>query len=115
MAVCQQRLNAPVVRAKPASDGGWTLELGDGATERFDGVVLACRAFQAADLISELDGDPARIAVTGPVRLIGPEVVSLSGGIAGFWLESTGGEGAASVEVTSARFAPIRVAIDVRG
>ena len=53
--------------------------------------------------------------VAEPRNWIAQEVVSLSGGIAGFWLESTGGEGAASVEVTSARFAPVKVALDVRG
>ena len=80
-----------------------------------DAVRVIVRALDQAGNPLAFLADPARIAVTGPVRLIGPEVVSLSGGIAGFWLESTGGEGAASVEVTSARFAPVRVAIDVRG
>ena len=59
--------------------------------------------------------DPVRIAVSGPVRLIGPGMVSMTGGIAGFWLETTGAEGAASVEVASLRFDPVSVAFEVAG
>ena len=59
--------------------------------------------------------DPLCIAVSGPVRLIGPETVSMSGGIAGFWLETTGAEGAASVEVCTTRFDTVSVAFDVTG
>ena len=80
-----------------------------------DAVRVIVRALDQAGNPLAFMADPVRIAVTGPVRLIGPEVVSLSGGVAGFWLESTGGEGVASVEVTSARFAPVKVALDVRG
>jgi len=50
--------NTPVVRAKPVG-GGWRLELSDGTAERFDAVVLACRAFQAAEILNGMDGELA--------------------------------------------------------
>ena len=52
-----------------------------------DAVRVIVRALDQAGNPLAFMADPVRIAVSGPVRLIGPEVVSLSGGIAGFWVE----------------------------
>jgi beta-galactosidase len=49
--------------------------------------------------------DAVTVAVNGPARVIGPDVLTFQGGTTGFWLESTGLPGAVTVEVSSPRFA----------
>ncbi len=56
--------------------------------------------------------DPVTVRVTGPARLIGPEVLTLTGGTTGFWLESVGASGTVTIEVSSPRFAPVRLALE---
>ena len=50
--------------------------------------------------------DPVCIRVAGPSNLIGPDTLVFDGGVAGFWIESTGSEGTVDVEVSSPRFEP---------
>jgi beta-galactosidase len=80
-----------------------------------DAVRVIVRALDQAGNVLPFFADPLRITVAGPARVIGPELVSFSGGIAGFWIETAGAEGAVSVEVRSARFDPVSVRFDVRG
>ena len=47
--------------------------------------------------------EPVEIDVTGPARRLGPSLVPLRGGSTGFWLESTGGNGAIEITVKSPR------------
>jgi beta-galactosidase len=55
--------------------------------------------------------EPVRITVTGPARLIGPDMVVLAGGAAGFWLRATGMAGEITVTLTSSRFPETRISI----
>lgn len=55
--------------------------------------------------------EPVRITVTGPARLIGPDMVVLAGGAAGFWLRATGVAGEITVTLTSPRFPETRISI----
>lgn len=48
--------------------------------------------------------ETVQIVVDGPVSLIGPHHVTLSGGSAGFWLRANGQTGEAQVTVSSPRF-----------
>lgn len=48
--------------------------------------------------------DPLRLEVAGPGRLLGPELVSLSGGAVAFWIASTCGPGAVQARVSTPRF-----------
>lgn len=59
------RQNTPVARIDPANDGGWTLAVADGKTERFDAVLCCVRAPQAAALVSGFDA-----ALAEPLRKI---------------------------------------------
>src|SRR5262245_15195210 len=51
------------------------------------------------------------ITVDGAARVIGRNVVTLTGGSTGFWLESTGAAGAISLSVSSPRFAAATVTL----
>ena len=76
-----------------------------------DAVRIIVRALdQAGSLLPFLD-EPVTINVTGPAKVLGPAVVVLTGGTIGFWLESTGGKGAVTVDISSPRFAPQTLAL----
>jgi beta-galactosidase len=48
--------------------------------------------------------DPVTLGVEGPARILGPDVTTLRGGTAGFWIETTGGKGSIVVHADSRRF-----------
>ena len=69
-----------------------------------DAVRIIVRALdQAGSLLPFLD-DAVTIRTDGPAKLLGPGVVTLTGGTIGFWLESVGAKGEIKVEVSSPRF-----------
>ncbi len=55
--------------------------------------------------------DNVTLRVDGPAKVVGPLSVPLQGGTAGFWLEATGLRGDITVEVTSSRFAPVKLRV----
>lgn len=58
--------------------------------------------------------DAFTIDTEGPVELIGPRVVALVGGSVGFWVKTTGGDGAARIHVISERFGTVTREVTVR-
>jgi beta-galactosidase len=58
--------------------------------------------------------DALRVSTEGPVKLIGPETISLIGGSIGFWIRSMGKSGNAIVKVHSERFETEQLNITVR-
>ena len=85
-----------------------TLEVeADGLTlkaDQKDSVRVIVRALDQAGSILPFLDEPVMIQVSGPAKLLGPSIVTLTGGTAGFWLESTGGKGDVKVDVSSPRF-----------
>jgi beta-galactosidase len=73
------------------------------ATPR-DSTRIIVRALDQAGQILPFLADPVSIRVEGAARLIGPEVLTLQGGTSGFWVESTGAQGAIDIEISSLRF-----------
>ncbi len=57
--------------------------------------------------------EPIAVEVSGPVRLIGPALISLTAGSAAFWVASKGLPGQAQVAVRSGRFGAAVAAISV--
>ncbi|WFE76921.1 glycoside hydrolase family 2 TIM barrel-domain containing protein (plasmid) [Roseinatronobacter sp. S2] len=55
--------------------------------------------------------ETVQIRASGPVRLIGPDHVTLCGGMAGFWLRTTGQTGDARIVVSSPRFGSAELTI----
>jgi beta-galactosidase len=58
--------------------------------------------------------EPVEIAVEGAAALVGPGRVSLRGGHTGFWLRADDTSGPVSVRVSSPRFAPVSLELEVR-
>ncbi|MGB8816913.1 MAG: glycoside hydrolase family 2 TIM barrel-domain containing protein [Rhizobiaceae bacterium] len=73
-----------------------------------DAVRVIVRALDQAGSILPFLDEPVTIQVQGPAKLLGPNVVTLTGGTTGFWLESTGGKGDVTVDVLSPRFSAQR-------
>ena len=55
--------------------------------------------------------EPIEIEVSGAGRLVGPRLVPLRGGSAGFWIELTGAAGSISVAVSSPRLGTTAIAL----
>ncbi len=51
--------------------------------------------------------DPISIETEGPIELIGPKTLALTGGSTGFWIKTISKEGEAKLTITSPRFEPI--------
>ncbi|WP_237153424.1 glycoside hydrolase family 2 protein [Oryzibacter oryziterrae] len=67
---------------------------------------------QKGNILPFLD-DTVSFSVTGPIKVIGPSSQVLKGGSVGLWVETTGGAGAATLTVTSPRFAATTVSLTV--
>ena len=57
--------------------------------------------------------EPVRLSVTGPIALIGPDVISLKGGMGGTYVKSLGQAGEASLTVTAQGIEPITLEFQV--
>ena len=72
-----------------------------------DAVRVIVRALDQAGALLPFLADPVEVSVEGPARLIGPDLLTLAGGTAGFWLETVGAAGAVRLDVRSRRFPPV--------
>lgn len=83
------------------------------SSEPGDSTRVIVRALdQAGTLLPFLD-DPVTIEARGPVAVVGPAVITLRGGTTGFWLKSTGEKGLVTVTVSSPRFAPVMMTVQM--
>ena len=58
--------------------------------------------------------DAVKLSVRGPVELIGPEVVSLQGGMTGAYVKTTGEKGSAVLRIESGYGEPVEVRFEVK-
>ena len=58
--------------------------------------------------------EPIKASVRGPVEIIGPELISLKGGMGGLYLKTTGQSGEATVTLTSASLGEVTLSLEVR-
>ena len=57
--------------------------------------------------------EPLKISVEGPIEIIGGDMVSLKGGMAGIYVRSTGIAGSASVTVSNPQLGTITISFAV--
>ena len=67
---------------------------------------------EAGEVLSEYC-EPVEITVDGPVRLIGPGIVTLRGGMAGTYIRSIGKEGEATINISCGDLMPVSLSINV--
>jgi beta-galactosidase len=69
------------------------------------------RALDQAGNILPFFAESIEITVTGKARLLGPAAVPLRGGVAGFWVETIGGSGTATIRVKCPRMKDVRLTL----
>lgn len=79
--------------------------------EAKDSTRIVARALDQAGNILPFFAESIEIAVTGKARLLGPTTVPLCGGVAGFWVETIGGSGAAAIRVKCPRLKDVRLTL----
>jgi beta-galactosidase len=57
--------------------------------------------------------EPLRINTKGPIKVIGPDMTSLRGGSAGFYIKSTGEKGTATVVISTPQLKDIKLEFEV--
>lgn len=82
--------------------------------ETYDVVRCALSLCSESGVLAWMSHAPVRIETSGPVRLIGPDVISLEGGMGGCYLRTIGMSGIATVSVSSphAEGATCTIAVD---
>ena len=86
--------------------------LTDGPT--WDCAAIQLRAVDQNGNVLPYCGDAVRIETTGPVQIIGPDVVSLRGGMAGTYLATIGQAGIATVKCTLPGAEPVVLPLEIR-
>ena len=79
-----------------------------------DATRLIVRALDQLGNVLPVFDDPLQICVTGPARLLGPDLIAFKAGIAGFWVETAGGTGEIGIEVSSRRLGSRCLTVQVR-
>ena len=74
-----------------------------------DATRVIVRALDQAGRLLPFIDDVVRVDVRGAARLLGPDLVLFKGGVAGFWVETTGAVGDIDVRVTTQRFGERRL------
>ena len=58
--------------------------------------------------------EPIKIEVSGPVEIVGPDVVSLRGGMSGTYIKTTGAEGQATVKISNSQLGEQIINLEVK-
>ena len=58
--------------------------------------------------------DAIKATVDGPVEIIGPDCISLKGGMGGLYLKTTGSAGKAALTLTSSQLGKVTIPLEVK-
>lgn len=81
----------------------------------YDVAALRITARDENNNILSFFGEPVSIKTEGPIELIGPEIISLKGGMGGTYIKTTGKSGRAAVYITSAQTAEVKTEFEIIG
>ncbi len=82
--------------------------------ESYDVAALRISAVDEYDNTLVYSSEPIKVSVSGPLEIIGSDLISLKGGMGGLYLKTTGKEGAATVTLTSATLGEVTVPFEVK-
>lgn len=82
--------------------------------ESYDVTAIRISAVDENNNILCFSSEPIKVIVEGPLGLIGPEVVSLSGGMAGIYLKTIGHTGVATVTLVSSSCGEVKIPIEIK-
>ena len=86
--------------------------LTDGDT--YDMTTIRIRAVDEYGNTLIYSNEPIKIEVTGPIEIVGPDVVSLRGGMSGTYLKTTGESGSATVKISNPQFGDVTINLQVK-
>ena len=69
----------------------------------YDVAAVRIRAVDENGNLLPYSNDALKVTAEGPVELIGPDLFALRGGMAGFYVKTTGEKGAAKVKISCPR------------
>ncbi|MDE6063367.1 MAG: glycoside hydrolase family 2 protein, partial [Lachnospiraceae bacterium] len=80
----------------------------------YDVAAVRIRALDENDNLLSFFSEPVVLRTEGPIELIGGEIISLKGGMAGAYVKTTGEAGEAAIIITNAQAGEIRLAFSVQ-
>lgn len=84
-------------------------------TSTYDVAAIRIEARDENENLLSFFNEPVQFSVEGPVELIGPEVMSLQGGMGGTYLKTTGEAGAAKLRIVNGQMEPVELEFMVTG
>jgi len=82
--------------------------------ESYDVTVLRINAVDEYGNTLYFSTEPIKVSVEGPVEIIGPDMISLKGGMTGVYLKTTGKPGKATVTFTSTHLGEVTIPLEVK-
>ena len=79
----------------------------------YDVAVVRLRAVDENGNLLSYSNEAIKITTEGPIELIGPDIFSLRGGMAGFYLKTTGEKGTAKVKISCPRVEDIFIDFNI--
>lgn len=77
--------------------------------ESYDVTALRINAVDEYGNTLHFSSEPIKVSVNGPVEIIGPDIISLKGGMGGLYIKTTGKAGTAAVTLTSATLGELTI------
>ena len=105
--VTKSPMNKAILEAKP-----YKTLLTEG--ESYDATVIRLSTVDENGNLLCFSGEPLKVEVEGPIQVIGPDVVSLRGGMSGVYIKTVGETGSATVTLTSSAFGEVKIPIVVK-
>ena len=83
-------------------------------SESYDVTSIRFKAVDEHGNLLNYSSEPVKISACGPVEIVGPDVVSLRGGMAGTYIKTIGQEGSASVTLSSTQLGEVSIPLEVK-
>ena len=80
----------------------------------YDVTSIRVRAVDENGNLLHFSGEPLKIRVRGPLEIVGPDMTSLRGGYAGFYLKTTGEKGTANVTISCPQVKDIKLDFEIK-
>ena len=83
-------------------------------SESYDVTAIRISAVDEYGNTLYFSGEPLKITTDGPIELIGPDIVSLKGGMTGIYLKTVGKPGSASVTISSSTLGEVTIPLEIK-
>ncbi len=81
----------------------------------YDMAAIRLKAADQKGNVLPFYNQPLRLSVTGPIQIIGPDVISLKGGLGGTYIKTLGESGQGIVTITGDALEPVEIRFTIEG